>query len=103
MKHGDKLLLFKNLYLDNDFNVDVLYEALKECDALKSNYSEYMTSSPVDCDIELQRLCNADYDLCCALLTMLLREDHFCNGSFGRRHRAGQVKPVIKRIIELLS
>ncbi len=103
MKHMDKLLLFKKLYLDNELNADALYEALEECGELKTDYKDYMTTAPVDCDKELLRLCNANYDLCCALLTMLLREDYFCNGSFKRRYRAGQVKPIIKRIIELLS
>ena len=44
----------------------------------------------------------ANYDLSCALLTMLLREDHFCNGSFGERQRKGQIQPIINHIIDLL-
>lgn len=62
-----------------------------------------MTTTPINCDQELLRLPTADYDLCCALLTMLLREDYFSNGSFDRRQRRGQVKPIIERIIALLN
>ena len=36
-----------------------------------------MTTEPINCNEELKRLESADYDLCSALLTMLLREDHF--------------------------
>ena len=39
----------------------------------------------------------------CALLTMLLREDHFSDGSFDRRQRCGQVAPIVERIIALLT
>ena len=34
---------------------------------------------------------------------MLLREDHFSNGSFERRQRAGEVKSIVDRMIWLLS
>lgn len=103
MKHEDKLVLFKKLYLDNELNAGTLYEALEECGALKTDYKDYMTTAPVDCDKELLRLGTADYDLCCALLTMLLREDHFSNGSLERRLRKGQVTPILNRIIKSLS
>lgn len=49
------------------------------------------------------KLKDADYELCCVLLTMLLREDHFSNGSFESRYRAGQVKPIVEKMITLLS
>ena len=49
------------------------------------------------------RLPTADYDTCCALLTMLLREDHFSNGSFEERQRNGEVKPIVDRMIALLE
>ena len=79
------------------------YEVLDDIDALKSNYYDYMKTEPINADEELKRLSSADYDLCCALLTMLLREDHFCEGMFGRRFEAGQVTPIIDRMIELLK
>ena len=36
-----------------------------------------MITEPIDCNEELKRVPGADYELCTALLTMLLREDHF--------------------------
>ena len=53
------------------------YELLEKTDGLKTNYTKYMTTAPVCCDEELKRLPTADFELCCALLTMLLREDYF--------------------------
>lgn len=102
MKLSDKILLFEKLNCQEVLSVDCFYDVLDKCNTLKTNYHEYMTTAPINCDKELLRLPVADYDLCCALLTMLLREDHFSNGSFERRQRCGQVKLIIERIISLL-
>lgn len=103
MKPNEKMMMFEQLNHDYVLSTDLFYDVLEQCDALKSDYHKYMTTQPVDCDKELLRLPDADYDLCCALLTMLLREDHFSNGSFVIRQRRKQVKPIIERIICLLS
>ncbi len=103
MKINEKIALFQELNTENVISAETFYGILEKCDALKTNYHNYMITAPVDCDRELLRLPTADYDLCCALLTMLLREDHFCNGSLGRRQRKGQVKPIIERMIKLLE
>ena len=78
--------------------IDKFYDILEKCNALKNNYNDYMTSHPIDYDSELIRLPNADYDLCCALITMLLREDRFSEGSFERRCSKGEVIPIIERM-----
>lgn len=103
MKLYDKKLLFEKLNSTGVLRPEFFYDVLEKCDALKRNYHDYMTTAPINCDEELLRLPAADYDLCCALLTMLLREDHFSNGSFDRRQRCGQVKPIVERIINLLT
>jgi hypothetical protein len=103
MLNSHTISILKDLCYDEKVTADVFYEALEKCNALKNNYFEYMTTQPVDCDAELLRLSTANYDLCCALITMLLREDHFSNGSFERRLRKGEVVPIIKRMISLLS
>lgn len=103
MKPNEKMALFQKLNTENVTDAETFYETLEKCGSLKTNYHDYMTTSPIDCDEELLRLPRADYDLCCALLTMLLREDHFCNGSFARRQRMGQVKPIVEQIIHLLE
>jgi hypothetical protein len=66
-------------------------------------YYDYMTTAPINCDAELKRLSEADYDLCAALLTMLLREDHFSNGALQKRYEAGQVDAILSRMIFLLN
>lgn len=103
MTNAEKIALFQKLNTDALLRVELFYEVLEECEALKNNYHDYMTTAPVDCNQELLRLQSADYDLCCALLTMLLREDHFINGSFDTRQRKGQVKPIVERMISLLE
>ena len=103
MKLNEKISLFQKINTEKVTDAETFYETLEKCDALKTNYHAYMTSTPIDCDKELLRLPRADYDLCCALLTMFLREDHFCNGSFARRQRMGQVKPIVEQIIHLLE
>ena len=83
----------ENLYAD----------LLKTIGDLKTNYGDYMITEPIDCDEKLERIPRADYELCTALLTMLLREDHFSNGSFERRFADGQVLPVLVRMKDVLS
>lgn len=82
---------------------DCFYQALEAMGALKTNYSDYTTTEPINCDEELKRLPDVDYELCTALLTMLLREDHFRNGSLMRRYEAGQVKLILDKMLELLK
>ena len=102
MNNADKRIIYEKLKSSNVSNERIFYEALEACGDLK-NYMDYMTTEPIDCNQELLRLPTADYELCCALLTMLLREDHFCEGSFEKRFRHGEVTPIIDRIISLLS
>ena len=82
----------ENLYAD----------LLKTMGNLKNNYGDYMLTEPIDCDEELERIPKADYELCTALLTMLLRENHFSNGSFEWRFAEGQVRPVLVRMKHVL-
>lgn len=103
MNSSQKIALLKSLSSDRILSESFFYEVLEECGDLKLNYSEYASTHPIDCDRELLRLPTADYDTCCALLTMLLREDHFSNGSFARRQRAGHVKAIVDRMITLLD
>ena len=103
MEVADKIKLFETLNTHDVLREDLFYDVLDKCDAIITNYRDYMTTAPINCDVELHRLPDADYNLCCALLTMLLRGDHFDNGSFERRQRNGQVKPIIERILKLLE
>ncbi len=85
------------------YSEDIYYKLLEDMGDLKTNYRDYMMSESIDCDMELERLSEADYELCTALLTMLLREDHFCNGSLGKRYESGQLEAVLCKMIESLE
>lgn len=103
MLNSEKKKLLLQLDANHDAREEIYLEALEKLQDLKFNYWNYMITEPINCDKELMRLPEADYELCTALLTMLLREDHFCCGSFGKRCQAGQVQPIIDRMIQLLD
>lgn len=103
MINAEKKIIIQNLASHNTPVAESYYRLLNYIDDNKIDYDSYMITAPIDCEEELKRLPNADYDLSCALLTMLVREDHFCNGSFEKRYKKEQVKPILKRMIELLD
>lgn len=103
MNPSQKIAMLEKLCSDRILHAELFYDTLEKCGDLKFHYYDYMTTEPIDCDRELLRLPNADYDTCCALLTMLLREDYFSYGSFGERQRAGDVKPIVDRMLSLLQ
>lgn len=83
---------------------DYYYDLFDKMGDIKRDYGSYMITEPINCNEELKRVGTADYDLCCALLTMLLREDHFAQyGCFDNRYKNGDVQPIITRMIELLK
>ena len=101
MKSADKIKVIEE-FISNP-NISRLYETLEEIDLIKYNYSEYMTTAPINCDDELRRVHNAEFDEASAIMTMLLREDHFSNGAIRERHDRGQVIPVLERLVKLLE
>ena len=103
MTNTEKQKVLQDLKNTDTCSVSSYYETMENIGDMKYNYGDYMITEPIDCHEELKRLPEADYDLCCALLTMLLREDHFCNSSFERRYRAGDVQPILDRMIALLA
>ena len=103
MTKSQKVALLRTLSSDRILRAELFYDILKECGDLKFNYSDYATTRPIDCKQELLRLPTADYDTCCALLTMLLREDHFSNGVFDERQQNGEVRPIVDRMVTLLE
>ncbi len=109
MNVGDRMTNVEKIYLLQENPPrpccvnDYYYDLLEKNDGIKYNYSDYMTTAPINCDAELERVPTADFDLCGALLTMLLREDHFSGyGCFERRYNNGDVRKITKRMIEVL-
>ena len=98
-----KIKMLKSVSTNNVRQEHLLRETICKCNLLKHDYSFYMTTHPINCDIELLRLPSSNYDLCCVLLTMLFREDHFCNGALEKRIRNGDMKCVVDRLISILE
>lgn len=101
MSNGNKIMQLKCLLEEKE--AEKCYKILETIGDLKTNYGDYLITEPINCDEELKRVESADYELCSALFTMLLREDHFCNGMFTQRQVAGQVRIIILRMIEILE
>ena len=64
------------------------------------NYTDYVES---DVDKEIKRLPNADYHMCCCLMTLVFREDYFMNGKFRERYDSGIVTSILERMLFLLK
>ncbi|MGL4624413.1 MAG: DUF6508 domain-containing protein [Culicoidibacterales bacterium] len=79
------------------------YRMLKEIRAFKTDYLHYMTTDPINADKELERLESADYDLCAALLMMLLREEQHRSGSLQSRRDSGELATLVTRMIQFLD
>ncbi|MGL4953101.1 MAG: hypothetical protein ACRC5Q_04790 [Culicoidibacterales bacterium] len=79
------------------------YKMLKSIRAFKTDYLHYMTTDPIDADKELARASTADYDLCAALLMMLLREEQYTAGAFQDRRDSGEITTIIERMISFLD
>lgn len=103
MTKAEKIRRIQEILELKDPNEELYAELLKEMGDLKRNYGDYMITEPIDCNEELKRGPVADYDLCTALLSMILREEHFENGSFHKIFEDGQVLPVLTRMKDALS
>lgn len=77
MTNTGKIQAIRSVLLLNDPDKSRYIKLLENLGDLKINYGDYMITEPIDCNEELKRISGADYELCTALLTMLLREDHF--------------------------
>ena len=69
LKKIQLLLNQKNLY-ENQYE-----RLLAATGDWKSNYTDYLITEPIDLVEELKRVPEADYELCTALLTMLVKEE----------------------------
>ena len=102
MNNLEKQREYLRLFTQQKILISDIYQVLEDTEDMANNYRDYMTTKPIHCEVELERVPQADYKTCCALLTMILREDHFCEGSFEKRYEKGQVDLVIERMLYLL-
>lgn len=70
MNISGKIKLFQSINSENILREELFFNVLEKCGDLKTNHVDYMTTYPINCDVELLRLPTADYDLCCALKTI---------------------------------
>lgn len=103
MTNREKIDRLNRLMQTRSANPQRYADCLTEMGDFKIDYTACMTTAPIDAAAELSRVPKADYTVCAAILTMLLREDHFCNGILERRVRAGEVERIIQRMIKLLQ
>ena len=96
----NKLLQYSecNANYEND-----LYALIEMLGGTVQNYGDYLSTHPINCDKELKVLDNADIFKCRVLLTMLLREDHFFNGSLLIRFENGQINNILLKVITILE
>ena len=103
MNNEEKKEKLKELVQNNEeISIDKYYSTLEEIGDYKSNYKDYMTTAPINVDIELSRLSNSDYELCTALLTMLLREDYFSIFSSWERRSSIAFNSAFRAVIPVL-
>lgn len=103
MIDSEKYRFLQNLRTLNSISFDNCREALKKIGDMKYNYSDYLITEPANYDEELKRLPAADYDLCCALFSMILQEEHFNNDYCAKHSERKKVLPFLDRMLMLLS
>lgn len=91
-------------YVRDNPNVEgVYYDLLRELGNVGHEYWNYMHNEEnelINIDSELLYLENGDFTFLCALLTAILREDHFCNGVIRERYKKGQITSALNRMIK---
>lgn len=103
MTNKEKIEAYRKLI--NSRHVDDFINTMDLTGDTVFNYYDYLIytdENGMNPDKELKRLEDADYKLCCVLLTMLIREDRFSN-SFQSRIDNGDVITVVERMINLLT
>lgn len=102
MTKMEKIKKIESVLHRNNLQQDLYVELLEAMGDLKRKYGDYMITEPINCDEELGRVQDADYELCTALLTMVLKEESLSEGAFERRFSEGQVRLVLERMAEIL-
>lgn len=103
MTNSEKCRFLQSLRDSNSISLNNCRETLEKIGDMKYNYGDYLITEPVNYGEGLRRLPGADYNLCCALFSMILREDHFNNGTFAKRRETGEVLSILDQMLLLLS
>lgn len=97
----EKIQYVKN----NPGNEDRYYSLLSLLNCEGMNYWDYMhneENEPVNINSEMKYLKEEGLMFALAMLTAILREDHFSNGSLIERIENGDVDKVLERVLETI-
>lgn len=81
MNKIEKIQKIERILKMEDPNEKLYVNLLCTMGDLKNNYMDYMITEPLDYKEELKRVPEADYVLCTALLSMLLRETNITDNT----------------------
>lgn len=73
-----------------------ILKKMEQLGIYKKNCNDYLVTEPVDIRKELERIPEADYELCSALLSVLVRQADFLS-------YLAEIRQTIDRMIFLLS
>ena len=96
----ERLFVLNNLIQMHPMRKEAYYHALKALGLLIIDDKRFF-HIPIDPDEELKSLDQADMERCGALLSMLLREDHWFENAFDERLMQGWPQKIVKRMITL--
>lgn len=94
---------FQDLPLITESTVNKFQNDLHKMDCMIPHYYEYLIYTPMNVELEVQRIENVDLITAFAILTMVFREDHFINGIILKRVEDGTLDRIINRIKMLLD
>lgn len=100
MLNAEKIQKIQTLIDSKTPRLEHYYKLLEEMGDIEYKYTEYVESNV---DKEIKRLQNADYHMCCCLMTLIFREDYMINGRFKQRYDSGMVNDILERMILLLK
>ena len=101
MENEQIVIVLKELLYEVMMQPKASRELLAAWPGLKNNYHDYMITELIDFRKELNRVPEADYDICCALLTMIVQEKENLDELFESYVYNSDVIRILNRMIKL--
>ncbi|MGM0395682.1 MAG: DUF6508 domain-containing protein, partial [Bacillota bacterium] len=90
--------VLKESFIDSESD---FLETVYRADLMDRDYASNLTTKPIHIEEEMKKIDDADYVISRAILTAILREDHFTNGSLIERIENGDLLRVLKKLKKL--
>ena len=100
MTNIEKIKKIQAVLDSNTPRVEHYYRLLEDMEDIVYNYTDFVEQNV---DNEFIKLEDADYHMCCCLMTLILKEDHFINGKFEDRFAEGKVTQILQKMVMLLK